>query len=67
MTFRLCFVLLALFASLTACKLGPFPDEPVEVPTSPEPAWDGLGQVDAGASKVDAAAPVPANAPERAR
>ena len=42
-----------IFAS---CKLGPFPDEPVEQPTAPLPAgWIGKGQPDAGVS--DAAAP----------
>lgn len=44
---------LLLAAFLASCKLGPFPDEPVEQPTAPLP-WDTAGQAapepqDAGA------------------
>lgn len=43
---------------LTSCKLGPFPDEPVEQPEAPLPSgWIGGGAQDAGLAD-DAAAPV---------
>lgn len=44
-----CALIIGLAAS---CKLGPFPDEPVEHPTAPEPDWGGVsrsGLGDAGA------------------
>lgn len=42
---------------LTSCKLGPFPDEPVERPEAPMPSgWIGKAQADAGVS--DAESPV---------
>ncbi len=50
-------VIALLLTSCASAKLGPFPDEPREQPTAPEPTWGGVGQpIDAGVS--DAAAPV---------
>jgi len=46
---------------ITACKIGPFPDEPVYGPSAPNPSgWngpEGVSQSDAGAAS-DASAPV---------
>jgi len=48
-------VLLALLT--VSCKLGPFPDEPVEVPTAPLPdGWIGKGHPDAGVGEAGAPA-----------
>jgi hypothetical protein len=51
-------LLLALvFAS---CKLGPFPDEPVQKPEAPQPSgwggWVGKGKADAGVTDAEAPA-----------
>ena len=46
-----------LFTACASAKLGPFPDEPREQPTAPEPTWGGVGQpVDAGVSDAQAPA-----------
>ena len=61
MTKPLLAIVLLSLTTYAACKLGPFPDEPVEVPTAPEPDWGGVGQRDAGAQDgapaLDAAPP----------
>jgi hypothetical protein len=56
-------ILLGTVLAFTACKLGPFPDEPVEQPEAPLPSgWVGHGVSDGGLSdgglSDDAAAPV---------
>jgi hypothetical protein len=55
---RTTLLLLALVAA--SCKLGPFPDEPVQRPEAPLPSgWngpEGVGQTDAGVSN-DASVP----------
>jgi hypothetical protein len=48
--------------ALSDCKLGPFKDDPPEVPTAPEPSWGERKALDAGVSP-DAAAPVSEPAP----
>jgi len=61
---RKTFILLALV--VTACKLGPFPDEPVYGPEAPLPSgWggpEGVGKSDAG---IPDDASVPAADPKK--
>lgn len=45
----------ALVCLAASCKLGPFPDEPIERPTAPEPDWGGVSR--SGSALGEAGAP----------